>query len=343
MRDPHSPGGRLQDIPRSRSGSVGRAKRSLIRVRENSSTETLDIVHTVVFAKAPGGGNPCPVVLQADRLTSAQMQSVAAHFNQETAFVLRPTAGADIRMRYFVPGHEMEMCVHGTVGAVTALVRRGIVGFPPVRVEAAVGVLDAEWDDGPAGVVVSVSQLAPRFGPIIRDGSEVIAALGIREADIERGAGPVQAVSTSRSKLLVPLRDASVLDSLNPDLQALRALCDRLGTTGLYPFTLRPRDRDVDSEARQFPCRAGYAEDPATGVAAAALAAYLAHHAIVGGTDPSTFGPIRIGQGRAMGRPSLMEAEAVIIAKRVVGAWVGGMATIVDEETELPVPWPQER
>jgi PhzF family phenazine biosynthesis protein len=326
----------------ARKAAASRRARSYERPRlarppEASSIPALDIVQTVVFAKAPGGGNPCPVVLHADALTSAQMQSVAAYFNQETAFVLRAT-GADVRLRYFVPRHEMEMCVHGTVGAITTLVRRGVVRVTPVRVDTPVGVIDAEWDDGSAGLVVWVSQLAPRFGPIVRDVSPVVAALGIREIDIDGGAGPVRSVSTSRSKLLIPLRDASVLDNLNPDLEALWTLCDWIGTTGLYPFTLRPRDRDVDAEARQFPCRAGYAEDPATGVATAALAAYLAHHATAATANVSRPGRIRVGQGRAMGRPSVMEAEAVVVAKRVVGARVGGTATVVGEEATRPVP-----
>ena len=51
------------------------------------------------------------------------MQAAAAAFGHETCFVLAPTsaaegeAGADVRLRYFVPRHEMEMCVHATVAA----------------------------------------------------------------------------------------------------------------------------------------------------------------------------------------------------------------------------------
>lgn len=79
---------------------------------------------------------------------------------------------------------------------------------------------------------------------------------------------------------MVPLRDHTVLDGVHPDFERLWALCDEYETTGLYPFTVRPRSGELDVEARQFPKRAGYPEDPATGVAACALRAYLARYAV---------------------------------------------------------------
>ncbi|HEX6779941.1 MAG TPA: PhzF family phenazine biosynthesis protein [Ktedonobacterales bacterium] len=69
------------------------------------------VVYTRVFGATPKGGNPCPVVGDADALTTEQMQGLAAQFGVETAFVLAPQhVGADLRLRYFVPLYEMEMC-----------------------------------------------------------------------------------------------------------------------------------------------------------------------------------------------------------------------------------------
>jgi PhzF family phenazine biosynthesis protein len=80
----------------------------------------ISVVQTKVFGFAPNGGNPCPLVFNRESLTNEQMQSIAAYYGVETAFMLQPESrNALFRLRYFVPKHEMEMCVHATVGAVS--------------------------------------------------------------------------------------------------------------------------------------------------------------------------------------------------------------------------------
>jgi PhzF family phenazine biosynthesis protein len=43
----------------------------------------------------------------------------ATELGHETAFVLEPREGGDLRLRYFVPRHEMEICVYATVATVS--------------------------------------------------------------------------------------------------------------------------------------------------------------------------------------------------------------------------------
>lgn len=267
---------------------------------------------TTVFADGPGGGNPCPVVFDADGLADVQLQAMAARFGRETAFVLPPTAGADVRLRYFVPRHEMEMCVHATVAATVLLARDGRLLRNPAVVQTPLGDVEAWWDASAARAVVA--QFPPRFDEPVADVAPVLAALGTAAT-----SGEVRAVSTARSKLLVPLPDEATLDGLRPDFEALWAQCDRLGATGVYAYT--PAARGVDAAARQFPVRAGYDEDPATGVAACALGAYLARD------RPDGWHRVTIAQGRAMGRPSIIEADARVESGTVVATRVGGAMT----------------
>ncbi len=63
------------------------------------------------------GGNPVPIVLDAESLSDAQMQGLAERFGLETCFVLPATSDCDLRLRYWVPRHEMSMCGHATLGA----------------------------------------------------------------------------------------------------------------------------------------------------------------------------------------------------------------------------------
>jgi PhzF family phenazine biosynthesis protein len=95
-----------------------------------------------------------------------------------------------------------------------------------------------------------------------------------------------------------------------------------LEVTGLYPFT---RDASgADAAARQFPRDAGYDEDPATGVAACALGAYLTAASGADGWNTWT-----IAQGRAMGRPSLISAESLRTGDGIAATRVGGTMRVV--------------
>jgi PhzF family phenazine biosynthesis protein len=296
----------------------------------------LTVIHTSVFGTTPEGGNPCPVVLGATELTSDEMQSLAATFGHETCFVLPSTlADCDIRLRYFVPRYEMEMCVHATIAAVTVLAQRQ---FLPAAfmIQTPLGGIPVAWDQIGEALQVRVEQFAPKFSTDNPNVEQVAAALRVPATAIATDRSPIQSVSVSRAKLIVPLRDYHCLDQLDPDFEHLYALCDRYQTTGFYPFTRQTRSADLQAEARQFPLRAGYPEDPATGVAACALAAYLTHYTSSGHPRDGQY-VYQIGQGYAMGRPSLIQAAAQVTANVITKTWVGGTAAIFTETT-FPAP-----
>lgn len=83
------------------------------------------IHHYEAFSSEPGKGNPAGVVLNGQGLSEATMQGIAKQvgFN-ETAFVL-PSTVADVRLRYFTPGHEIDLCGHATIASLFALYDRG--------------------------------------------------------------------------------------------------------------------------------------------------------------------------------------------------------------------------
>jgi trans-2,3-dihydro-3-hydroxyanthranilate isomerase len=257
-----------------------------------------------VFADGPGGGNPCPVVLDADGLTDERMRAIAQRHGHESAFVLTPTdPAARVRLRYFVPRHEMEMCVHATVAALSLLDERG-----PVRVQTPLGLVDAEID---ADGTVTVDQFPPVFGEPVDAAEELAAAMGCAPEQILAA----RSVSVSRAKLMV---DVTGLQALQPDPDAVRRACERLGVTGLYPFEV---DADGRVFARQFPRDSGYPEDAATGLAAAGLACLLATREIADGRHTYD-----IRQGQAMGRPSVIRTAATRVGGVVTRIAVSGRA-----------------
>jgi PhzF family phenazine biosynthesis protein len=282
-----------------------------------------------VFRRGAGGGNPCPVITDASGLRPAQMQAIAAHYGHESVFVTGVDASG-VGLRYFVPAHEMRMCVHATVAAITTLAGSGAVTGGHATVRTASGDYRTSWTpadyrasstDG-RPVRVTVEQQAPSSGPPVAVHREVAAALGLPDGSVVASA-PIRAVSVSRPKLIVPLRDADLVHRARPDFPALWALCRRLATTGAYIFAPHPDGAGPGSDqeggdrpdgggqhvvARQFPVDAGFPEDPATGVAAAALAAYLAD-----GLRPAepAWTRLMIDQGDAMGQPSTLLAAAL--------------------------------
>lgn len=302
--------------------------------KRSTHKDRIEIVHTRVFAVGPNGGNPCPVIPFADDLSDSQMQAVAQRFGLDTAFILRPgSKDADIRLRYFVPDHEMGVSGHATIAAITVAQLDKALKSGHVQVETITGTFGVDCVHRNDVTVVTLEQNQPVFGAVLAP-DDVARALKINREEIVIDTGPVQSVSASRAKLLVPLKDSMVLDGLKPDYEALWKLCDRLQVTGFYPFTRRTDKPQTQAEARQFPLRAGFPEDAATGVAAAALAAYLAAYDSKYEAGQHLY---RVAQGYAMGAPSLIEAIAECKDGKITRTAIRGVAQITSRE-QLSIP-----
>lgn len=284
-----------------------------------------EIVHTIVFADGPNGGNPCPVILSGSNLSAQQGMAYATQFGAETIIIDKASeAGSDFALRYFVPEYEMEMCIHGTIAAVTVMKERGLIKTFPVVIETSAGRITANYDAHKNGSLVTVDQFPANFSSDNPTNEEITTALGISIADLH-SAIPAISVSVSRYKLIIPLVNAAIIDRLQPNYELLWELCERYNTTGFYPFGIDPEKPEYIS-ARQFPKKAGYNEDPATGVAAGALAAYLAHFAA---ETEGEWKDINIRQGYAMGKPSLISARAKKENGKITKVQVSGHADIL--------------
>jgi PhzF family phenazine biosynthesis protein len=272
-----------------------------------------DIPVVTVFADGPGGGNPAPIVLDGDHMSDEQMREVARAYGHESSFVVDPAGtGCDLALRFWVPNHEMEMCGHATVGAVWLLTQLGrLPDSGELRVHTASGMVRARV--APDGTVL-ISQPPGRVETLDDDGG-VLDVLGLARGDL--AGRPVVNATTSRTKTLIPVRDAARLDAIRPELSHVEAVCTRIGSTGLYPYA-PSGERRVD--ARQFPRSSGYPEDPATGIAAAALLFGLLAEGLVAADERT----ITVRQGRAMGRPSKILVRLEVTDGHPRGCWLGG-------------------
>ena len=141
--------------------------------------------------------------------------------------------------------------------------------------------------------------------------------------------------------MIVPLKNADALRRARLDPGAWRKLVatGALGTTDaawtehVYPITNDASVRPADLRVRMFAPDLGIVEDPATGSAAASLAAHLATHA----TRPD--GTLRwtVEQGIELGRKSTLYLEADKNDGDIMAVRVGGYAvTVCEGQFTLP-------
>lgn len=259
-----------------------------------------------VFADQPLAGNPLAVVTGSDDLTAEQMARIAVEFNlSETTFVSTPTLeGADWRLRSFTPaGEEVSGAGHNALGAWWWLATSGRAAAPGAAQELGGRVLAVRIEapaDGP--LTIGLAQGPVEFTRAACDTKSVLDVLapdhGACDDNVDLVCGSVGSVH-----LLVPLATVAQVDAARPDNSALRELLVDTGAQGCYVYTravdghgLEP---GLDAYARFFNPTVGIAEDPATGSAAGPLAAHLTGRGYADGT-------VRVLQGRAMGRPSIL-------------------------------------
>jgi trans-2,3-dihydro-3-hydroxyanthranilate isomerase len=280
-----------------------------------------------VFTDRPFSGNQLGVVLQADGLTTTQMQAIAAelHFS-ETTFVERARSEAeDVRVRIFTPRSELAFAGHPTVGTALALAWQGLL--PPTRQQVTLGEgagpvpVGLRYEDGRA---VWAEFRAPVIATAGRrvDAGVCAEALGLDLADIEPDPAMPCEVAGGVAFLMVPLASRAALARAH--LRDLK-LFDTITARGVCLWTRDMGEADADLRVRMFAPLEGIPEDPATGSAAASLTSLLGTRA------PDGVQRWRILQGVEMGRPSRIEASACAEGGRVTEVRVGGSAVQVAE------------
>jgi trans-2,3-dihydro-3-hydroxyanthranilate isomerase len=295
--------------------------------------ETVD-----VFTADQFSGNPLAVVLNAQGLSGAQMQAIAAEFNlSETTFVSAPTDGANTAaVRIFTPRAEMPFAGHPNIGTAFVLARLGtgdgrLVAGDRVTFEEKAGLvpIDILTENG---TIVGARLAAPQRLSV---GDEiatemVAAACGVSIDDIETARHRPCVASCGAPFIFAELKSRAALAAANPQSDIFRR--DIAGQPAVSILLYVQVDADeVDIRARMFAPLHNIPEDPATGSAAVALVGLLAQ--LRPESDLSL--AVRIAQGVEMGRPSLLEASAakrngIVIATHVGGRCVPMMAGTIE-------------
>jgi PhzF family phenazine biosynthesis protein len=256
--------------------------------------------HYEAFSPLPGRGNPAGVVLDGAGLDEATMQAIAARvgFN-ETAFVLPSTTG-DLRLRYFTPGHEIDLCGHATVASLFAMHDRKRLGVGEVIVETRAGLLPMAVRREGAEMRIEMTQAPAQFVPFLGDRNVVATVLGISAANLDPKL-PIVFGSTGTWTLLVPVQGVATLRAMHPQTAAFPSVLEPMPRSSIHPFCLETESADADLSARHFSSPfSGTIEDPITGTASGVMAAYMATHAALWMVDRKD--SLVVEQGKDVGR-----------------------------------------
>lgn len=250
-----------------------------------------------VFTDAAFGGNPLAVIPDARGLAEDQLQKIAREFNfSETTFVFPPEAGGDAKVRIFSPTQEFPFAGHPTIGTALALHSLGRVGDTMV-LELGVGPIPVTVEGKTARFVTRVPlQTLPGPTPKV-----IAEAIGLTESVIRTDRHAPVIASVGLPFAIAELTDRAALTAAVPNTEAFRAFTPEWPTSSHYDLLIYTRNGS-QIEARMFAPLDGIPEDPATGSAAAALAAFL-------GQLDNRSARFEIAQGIDMGRPSRITAE----------------------------------
>jgi len=286
-----------------------------------------------VFTDRAFGGNPLAVVLDAEELSTEEMQAIAREFNySETTFVLPPRDKAhDAEVRIFTVNSEIPFAGHPNVG--TAFVLASRAERPPARLlfEEKAGLVAVEIASK-QGKVTSAELTAPQ--PLKRltqfSAEQVAACLSLSAADVKSDRHPPHVISIGLPFLAVELASRDALRRAKPNAAAFARTFPVDDSDAVYFYTrdVAPNEKPCDVQARMFhPGSSGLSEDPATGSATAAAAALFA--ALDGLSDGEL--KLTIGQGFDMGRPSLLLTRVRKQGGKVVSTHVGGACVFMME------------
>ncbi|MEA2667430.1 MAG: trans-2,3-dihydro-3-hydroxyanthranilate isomerase [Chloroflexota bacterium] len=261
-----------------------------------------------VFTERALAGNPLAVVLEADGLSSTQMQAIARETNlSETTFVLPPEKREHAaKVRIFTPHVELPFAGHPTVGTGWVLLDEGLVspdaaGF---TLEEGVGPIPVKVDRSGGAVVLWMTHPVVKFGATIEPRDELAAALGLTTADLQPDV-PIQILTTGVPFIYVALKDGAAVDRAVSSGEALTRF---LEPHGLLPVFLFAATGGKRLYSRMFGPHSTtqIVEDPATGSASGPLGAFAVRYGLVP-RAPQVL--IVSEQGTKMGRQSFIQIK----------------------------------
>ncbi len=277
------------------------------------------------FSVRPFGGNGCAVVYDAAGLNDETCMAIVRETSLVECTFLGPSERADVRVRYFLANTEIPFAGHPTLATVASLADRGRIAGGKVVLETGAGLIPVELGGDAGGErLITMRQARPVFhGPVP---AEIVApVVGLKPEDIMH---PPQIVSTGLPFCITVLKDHDALRRAHLDAAALEAFRAASGVADarvMEPFlvTLQGVSEDAATFARLLLAPPMPPEDPFTGSATGAMAAYLWAEGLL--ERPRFVAE----QGHWMGRPGRAQVKVLGPRDDIDGVKVGGQGYVL--------------
>lgn len=264
-----------------------------------------------VFAERPLEGNQLAVVRDCAGLDTRTMQAIAREMNfSETTFVVAEREReADVRI--FTPTAELPFAGHPTLGTAWVLGRHQ-------------REFTLNLEGGRVRVTFATDGIVWMRPPTVVLGDALPAATSARLVQLDErdlaGAYPSCSAAVGPHFALVGLRSLEALRRARPPGTDVRSPLDGSQPLCVFAFADEAQTPEGDFAARMFFDANGWREDPATGSANTAFAAYLralGHR-----------GPFVVEQGYEIGRRSRLYLDVgadILVGGKVQPVMTGEM------------------
>ena len=243
-----------------------------------------------VFAERPLAGNQLAVVRNCAELDTATMLAITREVNfSETTFVIDEMPG-EARVRIFTPDRELPFAGHPTLGTAWVLGR----GRDRQTLHLGAGQVPVDFgSDGIAWMRPPAVELGEFLDP-----ATAAALTGLDKTEID-SRYPCRHAAVGPRFLLIGLRSLESLRRMEINRTVKSGIAD--GVLGIFAFANEAYNEDADFAARMISLGRWLREDPATGSANTAFAAYL--------RSLGVSGRIVVEQGFEIERPSRLYLE----------------------------------
>lgn len=248
------------------------------------------------------GGNQAGVVLPDRPLTDELMRQIAAEFkHSETAFV---TVEADksVRIKYFTPAGEVDLCGHATIASFALLRALGMIGDGGHTARTRSGQLRIDVEGDTVWMDMAPPQLLRTLDAA--EAAELYRSYGLGPEAAIDGFVP-EIVSTGLADIMLPVRDHDALMAAVQDERAVTELSRRYDCVGVHMFC--PGGDACTAYCSNFAPLYDIPEECATGTSNGALTWYLYRRGLVKPGQENVF-----IQGEHMARPSEIRTRLTV-------------------------------
>ena len=274
-------------------------------MRRRDEQMKIRVLHYDAFTDQPGKGNPAGIVLNAGGLSDEQMLAAAAAVGFNETVFITPSSAADLRLRYFTPGQEMNLCGHATVASVFMLDEQGRVSSDKLLIETRAGILPVSLNRETGRTQIGMQQAPYREENFNGSLSALADAVGLTEEDLDEQY-PVVYGSTGSWTVLLPVKHLDAFRKMRPDNRRFPEILTQNPRASVHPFCMETIHPEASMHGRHFSSPfSGTVEDPVTGTASGVMGMYYQKH-IEKNAPGGKPGEILVEQGQETGRDGII-------------------------------------